>query len=164
MSATKGPATNREIERKFKVRHDGWRADVVGEPIPMRAGYLSRRSEATVRVRFEGDEAVLTIKGKAVDADGRDREEHNFPIPRASAEAMLAGPMLDGGVIEKTRHSVKCGEDLFVVDVFAHPRPGLELAEIELSAADQDFQRPDWLGEEVTGDPAYFNATIAAEA
>jgi adenylate cyclase len=154
----------KEIERKFLVAGDGWRAQVEGEPIPMRAGYLSRRREAVVRVRFEGETAVLTIKGKAVGADGRERQEHNFEIPPADAEAMLAGPMLDGGIIDKTRHIVRVGKDLFVVDVFAHPRAGLVLAEIELEHADQDFERPDWLGQEVTADPQYANAVIAAEA
>ena len=154
----------REIERKFKVLHDGWRSQVVGEPMPMRAGYLSRRKQAVVRVRFEGEDAVLTIKGAAIDAEGRDRAEYNIPIPAAAAEELLAGPMLDGGVISKLRHEVRVGASLFVVDEFLHPRPGLILAEIELDAPDQAFERPDWLGEDVTADPAYANAMIAAEA
>lgn len=155
---------NREIERKFKVIHDGWRGQAVGEPIAMRAGYLSRRKSAVVRVRFEGAQAILTLKGAAVDPDGRERAEFNFPIPAADADEILSSAMLDGGIISKLRHTVPVGGSVFVVDEFLHPRPGLILAEIELDAADQPFERPDWLGEEVTSDPAYSNAVIAAEA
>ncbi len=164
MTVQPGRPANREIERKFKVLHDGWRRQVVGEPVSMRAGYLSRRKQAVVRVRFEGAQAVLTIKGAAIDPDGRERPEYNIPIPPADADEILAGAMLDGGVISKLRHSVRVGDSWFVVDEFLHPRPGLILAEIELDAADQPFERPDWLGEEVTADPAYANAVIAAEA
>ena len=155
---------HREIERKFLVAGDGWRAQVDDDPIPMRAGYLSRRLEATVRVRMEGPDAVLTVKGKAIDPDGRDRAEFNFPIPVDQAELMLAGPMLDGGVIRKTRYPVRVGGSRWVVDLFEHPRPGLALAEIELDHADAAFERPDWLGDEFTSDHRYTNSMIAAEA
>ena len=164
MTVQAGRPANREIERKFKVAHDGWRSQVVGAPVLMRAGYLSRRKQAVVRVRFEGDQAVLTIKSAAVDAEGRDRAEFNFPIPAADAQEILASAMLDGGVVRKVRYNVRAGDSWFVVDEFLHPRPGLQLAEIELDAPDQTFERPNWLGEEVTSDPAYANAVIAAEA
>ena len=157
-------SAHREIERKFLAACDGWRAQVSGEAIPMRAGYLSTRPEATVRVRMEGAEAVLTIKGKAVDADGRDRPEFNLPIPVDQAEAILAGPMVEGGVVRKTRWPVAVDGHAFTVDVFDHPRPGLVLVEIELPAPDADFPRPDWLGEEVTGEVSYMNSSIAREA
>jgi len=153
-----------EIERKFLVTGDGWRAQVDGPPVPMRAGYLSRRAEATIRVRFEGDEAVLTIKGRAVDADGRERAEYNVPVPADQAAAILAGAMLEGGVVRKTRWPVRVGGSLWTVDVFEHPRPGVALAEIELPTRDAPFDRPDWVGEEVTGDPHWTNAMIAQEA
>jgi adenylate cyclase len=155
---------HREIERKFLVRHDGWRAQVVGEPIVMRAGYVSRRKAASIRVRFEGEDAVLTLKGQPIDAEGRERPEFNIPIPADQASAILESGMVDGGVIRKTRHRVQVGESLFEVDEFEHPRPGLVLAEIELPSADADFDRPDWLGEEVTADSRYSNAVIAGEA
>lgn len=153
-----------EIERKFLARGDGWKADICGEPIPMRAGYLSLRPEAIVRVRMEGAEAVLTLKGKAIDAEGRERAEYNLPIPVAQAEAILSGPMIAGGVVRKTRWPVRVGDSDFVVDVFEHPRPGLVLVEIELPHRDADFARPDWLGEEVTADFSYANSALAAEA
>lgn len=158
------PSLHREIERKFLVLHDGWRAQVVGEPIVMRAGYVSRRKEASIRVRFEGAQAVLTLKGQAIDAEGRERPEFNFDIPADQAEAILGSGMVDGGVIHKVRHIVQVGESRFEVDVFSHPRAGLVLAEIELTSADADFERPDWLGEEVTADGSYSNAVIAGEA
>ena len=164
MTAQGDRRPNREIERKFKVTHDGWRGQVVGDPVPMRAGYLSRRKQAVVRVRFEGELAVLTIKGAATDAHGRERAEYNLPIAVEDADEILASDMLDGGVVSKLRHNVRVGDSCFVVDEFLHPRPGLVLAEIELEAADQPFERPDWLGEEVTADPGYANAVIAAEA
>ncbi len=155
---------DREIERKFLARGDGWKADICGEPIPMRAGYLSLRPEAIVRVRMEGAEAVLTLKGKAIDAEGRERAEYNLPIPVAQAEAILSGPMIAGGVVRKTRWPVRVGDSDFVVDVFEHPRPGLVLVEIELPHRGADFARPDWLGDEVTADFSYANSALAAEA
>ncbi len=160
--ATSAP-DHREIERKFKVLHDGWRAQVEGEPITMRAGYLSRRPEATIRIRFEGDDAVLTIKGMAIDTDGRERPEHNFHIPVDQAEAILAGPMVDGSIVRKVRYPVRVGQSLYTVDVFDYPRPGLVLAEIELPDRHASFERSDWLGEEVTSDWTYSNAAIAAD-
>lgn len=162
--AVTAPTADREIERKFLARGDGWRANICGEPIPMRAGYLSVRPEAVVRVRMEGEVAVLTLKGKAIDAEGRERAEYNFPIPVAQAEAILAGPMIAGGVVCKTRWPVRVGDSDFVVDVFEHPRPGLVLIEIELPHRDADFERPDWLGEDVTADFSYANSVLAAEA
>ncbi|MBX7249503.1 MAG: CYTH domain-containing protein [Caulobacteraceae bacterium] len=157
-------SNHREIERKFLVRGDGWRAMVDGEPVVMRAGYLSVRPEATIRVRLENADAVLTIKGKPVDADGRERPEFNLPIPPDEARAILASPMIEGGVVRKTRWPVRVGASRFVVDEFEHPRPGLLLAEIELQARDAGFERPDWLGEEVTSDWSYSNSSLAREA
>jgi adenylate cyclase len=117
-----------------------------------------------VRVRVEGSVAVLTIKGKAIDADGRERPEFNLPVPLDQAEAILAGPMVEGGVVRKTRWPVAVGDHEFTVDVFEHPRPGLVLIEIELPSRDADFPRPDWLGEEVTVDMTYANSSLAAQA
>ena len=130
----------------------------------MRAGYLSIRPEATVRVRMEAEEAVLTLKGKPVDADGRERAEFNLTLPADQAEAILSSNMLDGGVVRKVRHNVRVEGALFTVDVFEHPRPGLHLVEIELSHRDADFPRPAWLGEEVTSDWSYSNSSLAREA
>lgn len=159
-----GLTADREIERKFLALNDGWKACINGEPIPMRAGYLSVRPEAVVRVRMEGDAAVLTLKGKPVDAEGRERAEYNLPIPAAQAEAILSGPMVAGGVVRKTRWPVRVGQSDFTVDVFEHPRPGLVLIEIELPHRDATFEWPDWLGEEVTADFSYANSALAAEA
>jgi adenylate cyclase len=155
---------HREIERKFLVLDDRWRAQVVGEPVVMRAGYVSRRKQASIRVRFEGEAAILTLKGQAIDADGRERPEFNIPIPADQGAAILDSGMVDGAVIRKVRYTVQVGASLFEVDEFEHPRPGLVLAEIELPSADADFERPDWLGEEVTADSRYSNAVIAGEA
>ena len=164
MAVSAKAPSDREIERKFLARDDGWKAQVSGDPIPMRAGYLSTRPEATVRVRMEGADAVLTIKGKALDADGRERPEFNLPMPAAQAEAILAGPMVEGGVVRKTRWPVDVDGHAFTVDVFEHPRPGLVLVEIELPDRNADFPRPGWLGQEVTGDMSYMNSSIAKEA
>jgi adenylate cyclase len=155
---------DREIERKFLVLDDSWRGDVSGDPVPMRAGYLSARPEATVRVRMEGEHAVLTIKGKPVDADGRERPEYNLPIPASQAQAILSSAMLEGGVVRKTRWPVRVGNSDYTVDVFDHPRAGLVLVEIELRHRDAEFDRPAWLGEEVTADWSYSNSSLAREA
>ncbi|WGM38487.1 CYTH domain-containing protein [Caulobacter sp. NIBR1757] len=155
---------HREIERKFLVLDETWRDQVVGEPVVMRAGYVSRRKQASIRVRFEGEAAILTLKGLAIDPEGRERPEFNFPIPADQGAAILDSGMVDGGVIRKVRYTVQVGASLFEVDEFEHPRPGLVLAEIELPSADADFERPDWLGEEVTADSRYSNAVIAGEA
>lgn len=145
-----------EIERKFLVRSDAWRAAAVSARL-MRQGYLCRDPSRTVRVRLAGDEAWLTIKGAG---SGSIRMEYEFPIPPADARDLLDHLCLPGQ-IEKTRHRIPFGGLTFEVDEFHGANEGLVLAEVELPATDTAVEQPDWLGEEVTGDPRYFNAYLA---
>lgn len=143
-----------EIERKFLVLDERWRTLGVG--VPMRQGYLSSHPERVVRVRIEGDAAMLTIKGRSV---GASRGEWEYPIPLADAEQFLAS-LCEQPLIEKKRYRIQHQGMLWEVDEFFGANAGLVVAEIELAAEDQPFSRPDWLGAEVTDDARYFNANL----
>ncbi|MBA4255172.1 MAG: adenylate cyclase [Polaromonas sp.] len=142
-----------EIERKFLVRNDHWR----GTPgVRYTQGYLNRDVARTVRVRVAGGQGWLTIKGRS---EGATRQEFEYPIPLADAQALLA--LCDGPLIDKTRHTLTHGGMVWEVDEFHGDNDGLVVAEIELSSPDQAFERPDWLGEDVTHDTRYFNSALA---
>ena len=143
-----------EIERKFLVRDDSWRAGATGTPF--RQGFLSTDPERTVRVRSAGKRGTLTIKGKSV---GAWRIEYEYEIPLDDAERML-DTLCRRPLIEKTRYELPAGAHVWEVDVFEGDNEGLIVAEIELSSEDAAFERPPWLGEEVTGDPRYFNSNL----
>ncbi|EIC21321.1 CYTH domain-containing protein [Thiorhodovibrio frisius] len=145
-----------EIERKFLVKDDSWRARVESES-RIRQGYLSADARLTLRVRVRDDQAYLTLKGAT---KGIARSEFEYGIPPADAEAMLA-EFAQGPLIDKRRYLLHEGGWLWEVDEFAGENQGLVLAEIELPSADQAFSRPDWLGAEVSDDPRYFNASLA---
>ncbi|MBL8279201.1 MAG: CYTH domain-containing protein [Pelomonas sp.] len=144
-----------EIERKFLVASDAWRAQA-GRATRFSQGYLSRDPARTVRVRLAGEQAFLTIKGATT---GASRAEFEYAVPLADARALLA--MCDGPVVEKVRHLCVHEGMTWEVDEFLGANAGLVLAEIELSSEDQPFGRPAWLGEEVTGDARYVNANLA---
>jgi len=144
-----------EIERKFRVRNDGWRAASDGGR-RIRQGYLVAEKARSVRVRVAGDEAKLTIKGES---RGAVRPEYEYAIPVADAEAMLDGLCLEPR-IEKTRHLVEHVGWTWEVDEFHGENRGLVVAEVELDSDQDDPPRPDWLGEEVTDDPRYYNANL----
>jgi adenylate cyclase len=145
-----------EIERRFLVARPDWRQHAVATKRIAQA-YLSVTPEAAIRLRIvDGGAAWLTIKsGNA----GIARAEFEYPIPAADAEEMMA--LRTGIVIEKRRHIVDIGGDRWEVDVFEGELSGLVIAEIELDDAGRDFQRPDWLGREVTDDGRYSNAALA---
>lgn len=142
-----------EIERKFLVRDTGFLEGATG--IPLRQGYLSTRADATVRVRIQGERAWLTIKGKS---HGATRSEYEYEIPVSDARAMLEE--MCPARIEKTRYYLDVPPHTWEVDLFEGDNAGLVVAEIELESEDEDFIRPDWLGEEVTGDPRYYNSRL----
>lgn len=144
-----------EIERKFLV-HDGWR-EHSHQKTRIVQGYLSSVPGRSVRVRIAGDRGFLTIKG-AASASGVSRYEWEREIPEDEAEALLA--LAEPGVIEKVRHLVAAGPHTFEVDEFFGENAGLVVAEIELEAEDEAFERPKWLGEEVTGDRRYYNSSL----
>jgi adenylate cyclase len=145
----------REIERKFLVRGEGWRAAARGGT-PFQQGYLSTSKDSTVRVRLAGDEAWLTVKGKTL---GASRDEFEYAIPPEDARQMLDTLCPDRVV--KTRYVVPHEGHDWEVDVFEAGNAGLVVAEIELDDESEAFARPDWLGEEVTDDHRYANANLA---
>lgn len=142
-----------EIERKFLVSGEGWR---VGEPVLFRQGYLNRDKHRTVRVRLAGSVGVLTVKGVSF---GMTRAEYEYTIPRSDALEML--DLCEGPLIEKKRWLVPIGNMTWEVDEFLGDNLGLIVAEIELEDEAQAFQRPSWLGKEVTDDNRYFNSSLS---
>ncbi len=142
-----------EIERKFLVVGDGWRA---APAVPYAQGYLNRDKQRTVRVRIVQDAAWLTVKGVSV---GATRAEFEYPIPVADAEQLLA--LCDGPIVRKTRRVIEHAGAKWEIDEFQGDNAGLVVAEIELPAEDAEFERPAWLGAEVTHDARYFNSSLA---
>lgn len=145
-----------EIERKFLLANDGWRAQVC-KSTDITQGYLSR-GETTVRVRKSGAQAWLTIKGPS---QGISRREYEYPVPVVDADNILA-ELCAGQLIEKTRHLVPAGQLTWEIDVFHGRHQGLILAELELPHEAAHFEQPDWLGPEVSTDPRYRNSYLAS--
>ncbi|MEC7120279.1 MAG: CYTH domain-containing protein [Pseudomonadota bacterium] len=146
-----------EIERKFLLSGGHWRQDA-GQAQLIRQGYLSDQPDRTVRVRVLGDQGWLTIKGRT---QGIARAEFEYPIPLADAMQLLDQLCLQP-LIEKQRYRIQYADLVWEVDEFFGQNTGLVVAEIELSSADQVFARPDWLGQEVSDDPRYFNSALIA--
>lgn len=143
----------KEIERKFLVTGDRWRSD---EAKLLRQGYLSTDKHRTVRVRVSGESAYLTIKGLT---HGATRREFEYPIPVNDANEML-DKLCQPPLIEKRRYVVRRDGLTWEIDEFLGENEGLVVAEVELQDEDQAFGRPEWLGEEVTEDPRYYNANL----
>lgn len=145
-----------EIERKFLVQGEFKSSAYASERIVQ--GYLSSVPERTVRVRALGDKGFLTIKGIA-DKEGVSRYEWEKEI--SVSEALELMKLCEPGIIDKVRYFIKCGTHIFEVDEFHGENAGLIMAEVELRFAAEDFERPGWLGEEVTGDKRYYNAMLS---
>jgi len=147
----------KEIERKFLVTGKSWRKRA-DQGKSIRQAYLALTETTSVRVRIVGNaKAFLTIKSSQ---SGISRSEFEYPIPVKDARALMK--LRTGRVIEKRRHVVKAGKTCFEVDVFKGDHSGLVIAEIELSGERIQFQRPAWLGKEVTGEKRYYNANLAS--
>ena len=144
-----------ETERKFVV--NGEFRHLAKKEIRIRQFYLAISPDKTIRIRLTDSQAFLTIKGRSI-GKSISRSEWEFPVPLKDAEEMTA--LCLPGRIEKTRYLVPAGKHTFEVDVFHGKNEGLIIAEIELSSEDESFERPEWLGEEVTGNPAYYNANL----
>ena len=144
-----------EIERKFLLANNTWRAQVT-RSMRLAQGYLGGE-RASVRVRIGGEMAWLTIKARV---SGASRTEFEYVIPLADAECLLAELSLPGRV-EKIRHHVEVAGMLWEIDEFLADNAGLIVAEIELPAVDADFERPAWLGAEITDQPRYYNSALA---
>lgn len=151
-----------EIERKFLVTSDAWRA-AAHQVAPMAQGYLNDLAmveggaKASVRVRIEGDSAYLNLKSRE---RGHTRQEFNYAIPVDDARALLA--LCVGGLIDKRRHYVRHQGHLWEVDEFLGENAGLVVAEIELQHADEAFALPDWAGKQVTDALRYYNLALAS--
>ncbi len=145
-----------EIERKFLVKSDAFKAEVSKET-RITQGYLSSIPERTVRVRVKGSKGFITIKGIG-SASGASRYEWEKEIPVEEVNELLT--ICEPGVIDKTRYEVKNGPFTFEVDAFYGENQGLTVAEIELSSENDSFEKPAWLGEEVTGDVKYYNSML----
>ena len=145
-----------EIERKFLVKNDT-DIDALGNPTRITQGYLSSVKERTVRVRVKGDKGFLTIKGIG-NKSGTTRYEFEKEITLQEANDLMN--ICEPGVIDKTRTNVSVGSHTFEVDCFFGDNEGLIVAEVELSSEDEVFEKPEWLGEEVTGDPKYYNSML----
>jgi CYTH domain-containing protein len=142
----------KEIERKFLVKGDTWRS---AKGTMFCQGYLNSEKERNVRVRTMEDKAYLTIKGIAI---GASRMEFEYEVPLEDAAEMLE--ICEKPLIEKTRYKVQEGGFVWEVDEFLKENNGLIVAEVELESEDQAFFKPDWVGEEVTGDPRYYNSNL----
>ena len=143
-----------EIERKFLVTGTEWRQ---ANSVHIRQGYLCHEKGKTVRVRLAGEKAFLTIKGIR---KGLARPEFEYEIPFADAEQLMK--LCDGAILEKMRYVIDYKGFEWEVDEFMGENAGLIVAEIELEKENQKFERPVWLGREVTGDPRYYNANLVS--
>ncbi len=144
-----------EIERKFLVSGDF--KSGAHKQTRITQGYLSSVPERTVRVRVKGDKGFITIKGIG-DETGASRYEWEKEIPVGEVQELLK--ICEPGVIDKTRYLVKHGDHTYEVDEFFGDNEGLVIAEVELQTADESFAKPEWLGEEVTGDVRYYNSML----
>ena len=146
-----------EIERKFLVKSSDFKEQAFAQN-QIAQGYLSSLPERTVRVRIKGKKGFLTIKGIGHHG-GMSRFEWENEIPLDEAQELLK--LCEKGKIEKTRYEIKSGKHVFEVDEFYGENEGLIMAEIELESETESFEKPDWLGEEVTNDERYYNAYLS---
>jgi adenylate cyclase len=145
-----------EIERKFLVKDDSWKAEA-SAGLVCKQGYLVSDGGKTVRIRVMGTKAFLTIKGAT---RGLSRSEYEYEIPVPDAEGMLQ--LCATAPVEKTRYLIEHAGMTWELDVFAGRNSGLVMAEIELEAEDQPFELPGWAGDEVSRDRRYYNSYLAA--
>ena len=146
-----------EIERKFLVTSTEFLSESIRSNRIVQ-GYLNSNAERTVRVRIKGNKGFLTIKGKGNES-GTTRFEWEKEIEVTEAEQLLL--LCEDGVIDKIRYEIPFGKHLYEVDVFEGDNKGLIIAEIELENENESFEKPNWLGEEVTGDDRYYNASLS---
>lgn len=146
-----------EIERKFLITSNAFKTEAFSQNKIVQ-GYLSSVPERTVRVRIKGDKGFITVKGISSDS-GMSRFEWEKEIPVDEAENLLK--LCEKGIIDKIRFNVKIGNHTFEVDEFHGENEGLIIAEIELNSENEVFERPNWLGEEVTNDKRYYNSYLS---
>jgi adenylate cyclase len=145
---------NIEIERKFLLLNNLWKSEAVG--VHYKQAYLNEKGDSTIRVRIEGNQAKLTIKSKATNIS---RMEFEYDIPMEDAEKLFL--IAKTPAVEKYRYKIKYAGNIWEVDEFLGDNEGLVIAEIELESENQTFQKPSWIGMEVSGDKRYTNANLA---
>ena len=148
-----------EIERKFLVKSDRYK-NQASSKVRIVQGFLNTHPERTVRVRIKGDSGFLTVKGKS-NTSGTSRFEWEKSIDIKDAESLLA--LCEEGILEKMRYEIPVGAYIFEVDEFHGENKGLVVAEVELNDENEAFNKPDWLGEEVTGDIRYYNSQLSKQ-
>lgn len=148
-------AMGTEIERKFLVKNESWRSGIA-ESHRLRQGYFALDGKNSVRIRTDDRKAWLTLKGPA---DGLIRPEFEYETPSNDAEVLLR--LCGSRLIEKIRHLVPCGNNVWEIDEFFGANAGLVVAELELASSEEEFVRPEWLGDEVSGDARYLNANLS---
>lgn len=146
-----------EIERKFLVKSEEFKTQA-SKKFRIIQGFLNTHPERTVRIRIRGDQAFLTIKGKS-SKNGLTRFEWEKEIPVVEAEELMK--LCEPGIIEKMRYLVEIEEHTFEIDEFFGENQGLIVAEIELHSENDTFEKPEWLGEEVTGEIRYYNSQLS---
>lgn len=146
-----------EIERKFLVNSSAYK-DEASKSIQIIQGFLNTHKERTVRVRLKGDKGFLTVKGKSSD-NGLSRFEWEKEITDEAAKSLLN--ICEPGVIDKIRYEVQVKNHIFEIDEFFGDNQGLVIAEVELNSEEEAFEKPSWLGEEVTGDVKYYNSQLS---
>lgn len=148
-----------EIERKFLLKNDTWR-ELAHEGIEFRQGYLvdigPDKIRASVRVRIEGEKANINIKSATLDME---RTEYEYPISLKDAEEML-DKLCIWPLVEKTRYKVDHGQHTWEIDVFKGDNEGLIVAELELKSTEEEYEKPDWLDDEVTNEARYYNVCL----
>jgi adenylate cyclase len=147
-----------EIEHKFLLANDDWR-QWVSSSVTYKQGYLSSQATSSIRVRISNDKAWLNIKSATI---GTQRHEYEYEIPLADANEIL-DTLCNKPLIEKTRHFVNNNGNIWEIDEFYGDNQGLIIAEIELSATTQVFEKPHWIGTEVTHDRRYYNNNLAVQ-
>ena len=148
-----------EIERKFLVTSDNFKKESF-KKLRISQGFLNTHKERTVRIRIKENKGFITVKGISSE-DGLSRFEWEKEIPKNEAIELLG--LCEKGVIDKTRYDIKVGSHIFEVDEFFGDNEGLVVAEVELKSTDEKFEKPDWLGQEVTGQAEYYNLQLSKE-
>jgi len=146
-----------EIERKFLVNSNNFKTQSYNS-FKIKQGFLNTHKERTVRVRLKGDIGYITVKG-ASSKNGLSRFEWEKEITTNEANSLLK--LCENGVIDKTRYEVKTGNHIFEIDEFYGENAGLIIAEIELTSENESFEKPNWLGKEVTGEIKYYNSQLS---
>ena len=147
-----------EIERKFLVNSNRYRAEA-SSVTAITQGYLNSDPERSVRIRLTDQTGFITVKGKSNES-GLSRFEWEKKLSKTDAEALLK--LCEKTIISKTRYKVEIGKHTFEVDEFLGANKGLVVAEVELDSEDEQFPKPDWLGEEVTGTTKYYNSNLSS--